>query len=49
MNPATRILKQVTIDDADKADKTFNTLMGDDVPPRKKFIQSHAKLADLDI
>ncbi len=49
MNPTTRMLKQVTVDDADKADKVFNTLMGDDVPPRKKFIQTHAKLANLDI
>ena len=49
MNPATRILKQVTVDDADRADKAFTTLMGDDVPPRKKFIQTHAQLAELDI
>ncbi len=49
MNPVTRILKKVTIDDATKADRTFETLMGDDVPPRKKFIQTHAKLANLDI
>lgn len=49
MNPETRMLKQVTIDDVDRADKVFETLMGDDVPPRKKFIQTHAKLADLDV
>lgn len=49
MNPETRILKKVTIDDATKADHTFETLMGDDVPPRKKFIQSRAKLANLDV
>jgi DNA gyrase subunit B len=49
MNPATRILKKVTIDDATKADRTFETLMGDEVPPRKKFIQTHAKLANLDV
>jgi DNA gyrase subunit B len=49
MNPITRILKKVTIDDANKADKTFETLMGDEVPPRKKFIQTHAKLAELDV
>jgi len=49
MNPETRILKKVTIDDATKADHTFETLMGDEVPPRKKFIQSHAKLANLDV
>ncbi len=49
MNPETRMLKQVTIDDVDRADKVFETLMGDDVPPRKKFIQTHAKLAELDV
>jgi DNA gyrase subunit B len=48
MNPEHRMLKRVTIDDADKADQTFTTLMGDDVAPRKKFIQSHAKLATID-
>jgi DNA gyrase subunit B len=49
MNPKTRILKKVRIDDAMYADKTFDTLMGDEVPPRKKFIQSRAKLANLDV
>lgn len=49
MNPATRILKKVTADDADAADKMFTMLMGEEVPPRKKFIQTHAKLATLDI
>ena len=49
MNPKTRLLKQVNIDDAQKADEVFTTLMGDEVLPRKKFIQSHAKHADLDI
>ncbi len=49
MNPESRILKRVTIEDADLADITFSTLMGDDVPPRKKFIQTHAKLAELDL
>ncbi|MDQ3008310.1 MAG: DNA gyrase subunit B [bacterium] len=49
MNPETRILKRVTIVDAAQADKTFDTLMGDEVGPRKKFIQTHAKLAELDI
>jgi len=48
MNPENRMLKRITIDDADKADQTFSTLMGDDVAPRKKFIQSHAKLATID-
>ncbi len=49
MNPESRILKRVTIEDADKADATFSTLMGDDVAPRKKFIQTHAKLAEVDV
>lgn len=49
MNPEHRMLKKITIDDADKADLTFSTLMGDDVAPRKKFIQTHAKLATIDI
>ncbi|MFZ5376740.1 MAG: ATP-binding protein [Patescibacteria group bacterium] len=49
MNPKTRTLKKVTIADAANADRTFSVLMGDEVAPRKKFIQSHAQLADLDI
>lgn len=49
MNPASRILKQITVDDAEEADKTFTVLMGEEVAPRKKFIQTHAKLATLDI
>ncbi|PIR59301.1 MAG: DNA topoisomerase IV subunit B [Candidatus Pacebacteria bacterium CG10_big_fil_rev_8_21_14_0_10_56_10] len=49
MDPNVRILKKVTVADAQKADQTFSTLMGDDVLPRKKFIQSHAKLAELDV
>jgi DNA gyrase subunit B len=49
MNPETRMLKQVMNEDAEKADAVFTTLMGDDVPPRKRFIQSRAKLANLDI
>ncbi len=49
MDPARRILKQVNIEDAQDADKVFDMLMGDDVPARKSFIQSNAKLANLDI
>jgi DNA gyrase subunit B len=49
MDPARRILRQVTVDDAQDADKVFDMLMGDDVPARKSFIQSNAKLATLDI
>lgn len=49
MDPVRRILKKVDIDDAQEADKVFDMLMGDDVPARKSFIQSNAKLATLDI
>jgi DNA gyrase subunit B len=49
MDPATRTLKQVQIEDAEAADKLFTTLMGAEVPPRKKFIQTHASAATLDI
>ena len=49
MNPETRILKKVTVSDAVKADEIFRVLMSEDVPPRKKFIQTHAHLAKLDI
>jgi DNA gyrase subunit B len=49
MNPESRILKKMTIDDAQKADTTFETLMGNKVPPRKKFIQTRAQMAELDV
>jgi len=50
MNPGTRTLLTVNIDDATKADKIFHTLMGEEVPPRKAFIQAHAKsVRNLDI
>lgn len=49
MDPATRILKKVTIEDAEEADRSFTMLMGEDVAPRKRFIQTHAKFANLDI
>jgi len=49
MNPATRTLKQVTIDNAVEADGVFSMLMGDDVPPRREFIETHAKYARLDV
>ncbi|HOD96955.1 MAG: DNA topoisomerase (ATP-hydrolyzing) subunit B [Candidatus Paceibacterota bacterium] len=50
MNPESRILKKVTIEDAEEADKLFTILMGDEVAPRKHFIQVHAKTVDnLDI
>src|SRR5690606_38478012 len=50
MNPEHRSLLQVTIDDAVRADETFDMLMGSSVPPRKRFIQTHAReVANLDI
>ena len=50
LNPANRILKHITIEDAKKADHTFDVLMGNDVAPRKKWIQTHAKtVKNLDI
>ncbi len=50
MNPATRTLLSVSVEDAVKADRIFHTLMGDEVPPRKAFIQAHAKnVKNLDI
>lgn len=49
MNPTNRILKQVSILDAEDADATFTMLMGDEVPPRKHFIQTNAITATLDI
>ncbi len=48
MNPETRILRQVTIDSAAEADRIFSMLMGDDVPPRREFIERHAKYANID-
>lgn len=49
MNPQTRRLKRITIDDAAKADEVFTMLMGNEVPPRKRFIQTHARTANIDI
>ena len=50
MNPETRVMQQVRIEDAQRADKIFDILMGNDVVPRKKFIQAHAKsVQNLDI
>ena len=49
MNPANRILLKVKLEEAEKADQVFTMLMGSEVPPRKRFIQTHAKLANLDV
>ncbi len=49
MNPETRTLKQVSIESAAESDHIFSMLMGDDVPPRREFIEKHAKYAKLDI
>ena len=49
MKPENRILKQVNINDSQEADQVFSMLMGEEVPPRKKFIVTHAKMANLDI
>ena len=49
MDPKARILKQVAVEDAEGADRMFTMLMGEEVPPRKKYIQTHAKTATLDI
>lgn len=49
MDPEKRTLKKVKIDDAEEADRLFTTLMGKEVPPRKRFIQTHARTATLDI
>ncbi len=49
MNPLTRTLKQVTLDSMSNADSVFSMLMGDEVPPRREFIESHAKYAKIDV
>jgi DNA gyrase subunit B len=49
MNPETRTLKQITIDSAAEADHIFSMLMGDEVPPRREFIETHAKYAKIDV
>ncbi len=49
MNPANRTLRQVTIENGTEADRVFSMLMGDDVPPRREFIETHAKYANIDV
>ncbi len=48
MNPEFRTLRQVTIENAAEADRIFSMLMGDDVPPRRQFIEEHATYANID-
>ncbi len=48
MNPATRTLRQVTIENGTEADRIFSMLMGDEVPPRREFIEKNAKYANID-
>ena len=49
MNPEFRTLRQVNIDNASEADRVFSMLMGDEVPPRREFIEKNAKYANIDI
>ena len=49
MDPATRTVLRVTLEDAVEADKIFDTLMGEDVDPRRRFIEQHAQYAKLDV
>jgi DNA gyrase subunit B len=48
LDPKTRTLRQVTIDSAAEADRVFSMLMGDEVPPRRDFIEKNAKYAKID-
>jgi DNA gyrase subunit B len=49
MNPETRVLRRVSIEDVLEASETFEMLMGAEVPPRREFIEDHAHEAELDI
>jgi len=49
MNPEMRTLRQVTIENAAEADHIFSMLMGDEVPPRRQFIEDHAVYANIDV
>ena len=48
MNPENRRLRKITIDNAAAAERTFSMLMGDDVPPRRQFIEENAHYANID-
>ena len=49
MDPEKRTLRQVTIENAAEADHIFSMLMGDEVPPRRQFIEDHAVYANIDV
>jgi DNA gyrase subunit B len=49
MDPSRRTLKRVALDSAAEADRIFSMLMGDDVPPRREFIEANAKYAKIDV
>ena len=49
MNPGCRTMRLVTIDNSTEADRTFSMLMGDEVPPRREFIENNAVYANIDI
>jgi DNA gyrase subunit B len=49
MNPEHRTLRQITIEDAVTSDQVFSMLMGDEVPPRREFIEQNAKYANIDV
>ncbi|HRY99102.1 MAG TPA: DNA topoisomerase IV subunit B, partial [Bacteroidales bacterium] len=49
MDPQFRTLRQVTIENATEADRIFSMLMGDEVPPRREFIEKNAKYANIDV
>ena len=49
MDPDARMLRQVTIEDAADCDRVFSMLMGDEVPPRRAFIEANAKYARVDV
>ena len=49
MNPDTRMMKRIEVEDAAEADRVFTVLMGDRVAPRREFIETHAKYAKIDV
>ncbi|MEM6879056.1 MAG: hypothetical protein AAF544_10885, partial [Bacteroidota bacterium] len=49
MDPDTRMLQRVTIEEVSEADRVFSMLMGDEVPPRRAFIEANAKYANVDV